>query len=395
MAAGESRPREAFMSVSRRGFVRTVGLGTTGILSSSFIIGRGREAAAFEAPEAQQVYDDGLIRISSNENARGPGRKAIEAIHEAISPRMGRGYPPDHANELVTTIAETYGVERSNVIVGTGSGPILQGASRAFCTDTRPLVTAAPSYGSPESAARRIGAEVKAIPVDRSMGLDLDAMADAAVGAGMVFFCNPNNPTGTAHPAGAVEDFVRQVKRASPETAILIDEAYIHYTFDPAIRTAAPLAMELPGVFITRSFSKAHGMAGLRIGYAVGQEETLREITGTWHLGSMNTLSAAAAMASITDPAHLEDERRENARIRDLTLEVFRDLGYEAQDTHGNFVFVNLGFPASEFRDACLERGVRVGRDFPPMERTHCRISLGTMEEMEESVRVFREVLTA
>ncbi len=151
--------------------------------------------------------------------------------------------------------------------------------------------------------------------------------------------------------------------------------------------------MELPGVFITRSLSKAHGMAGLRVGYAVGQEETVRALTDNWNLGSMNTLSAAAAIASIEDTDHIEEEVRENARIRTFVLEAFREMGYEAPDTHTNFVFVNPGMPAPRFRDACLERGVRVGRDFPPMEQTHSRISLGTAEEMEKSVAVFREVL--
>jgi histidinol-phosphate aminotransferase len=381
------------MSVSRRGFVRALGMGATGVLSTPFIVGRGSEAAAFE-PEAQQVpYDDGLIRISSNENARGPGRSAIDAIRTAMSSRMGRGYPPDHTADLVEAIAEVRDVQTENVIVGTGSGTILAGATRAFCTADRPLVTAAPTYGTPESTANRIGAGVRSIPVDGSLSLDLDAMASAARGAGMVFLCNPNNPTGTAHSASAVEAFLRRVKRESPRTAVLVDEAYLDYTYDPAVRTAIPLALELPGVFVTRSMSKAHGMAGLRVGYALGQRETLAKISAAWELGSMNTLSAAAAAASLRDRAHIDEERRENALVRDFTLQAFRDMGYEAANCHTNFVFLDLGRPAASFRDACLELGVRIGRDFPPMERTHSRISLGTMQEMHASVRVFQQVL--
>jgi histidinol-phosphate aminotransferase len=159
------------------------------------------------------------------------------------------------------------------------------------------------------------------------------------------------------------------------------------------VRSVIPLALELPGVFVTRSMSKAHGMAGLRVGYALGQPETVQKISAAWELGSMNTLSAAAAAASLRDAAHIEDERRENARVREFTLQAFRDMGYQAPDTHANFVFLDLGRTAAAFRDACLEGGVRVGRDFPPLERTHSRISLGTMEEMEASVRVFRQVL--
>ena len=382
------------MSLTRRGFARTVGLGTAGVLSSSFIIGRGREAAAFEPELADDPDDDGIIRISSNENARGPGPKAMAALHQTITTRTGRGYPPDHTNELVATIAEKYRVEEASVVVGTGSGGLLEGAVRAFCSATKPLVTAAPTYGTPDRMARQIGAPVKVVPVDGSLALDLDAMADAASGAGMVFFCNPNNPTGTAHSASAVEGFVRRVMRDSPSTKILIDEAYIDYTFDPDVKTASLLTQEFPSVFITRSFSKAHGMAGLRVGYGIGHEETLDAITTAWNLGSMNTLSAAAAIASFKDTGHIDDERRENARIRDFTLSAFRDLGFSAADSHTNHIFVDLKRPASEFRDACLEQSVRVGRDFPPMEHTHCRISLGTMEEMETAVGVFRGVLS-
>ena len=219
------------MSLSRRSFVRTIGLGGAG-LSTALVIGRGREAMAFEGGTVQplQPPDDGVIHIDSNENARGPGQSSIEALHRAISPRVGRGYPPDYVGDLSKTIAAHYNVATDRVIIGTGSGPILEAGVRAFCSASKPLVTASPSYASPEGAARRIGAQVKAIPVDRDLKLDLNAMAEAATGAGLVFFCNPNNPTATAHNFAAVEKFVRRVKQESPDTAILIDEAYIDYT---------------------------------------------------------------------------------------------------------------------------------------------------------------------
>jgi histidinol-phosphate/aromatic aminotransferase/cobyric acid decarboxylase-like protein len=279
------------------------------------------------------------------------------------------------------------------VIIGTGSGPILEAGVRAFCSASKPLVTASPSYGAPEGAARRIGASIKAIPVDRELRLDLNAMAEAAAGAGLVFCCNPNNPTATAHPFAAVDRFVRRVKQVSPDTAILIDEAYVDYTYDAAVKTAIPLTQELPGVFVARTYSKAHGMAGLRLGYAVGQPATVRAVSQAWSLGSMNTLTAAAGITSLRDTAHMEEERRENARVRDFTLQAFKRMGYEASDCHTNCIFVNLSRPASEFRDACRKLGVAVGRDFPPMEKTHSRITLGTMDEMRKAVEVFQKVL--
>jgi histidinol-phosphate aminotransferase len=382
------------MSPSRRHFFRTLGLGSAG-LSTSFVVGRTREAFAFSDEGLAPPADNGIIRLSNNENNRGPGAKAREALHAAITTRMGRGYPPDYTNDLVDTIARIYSVDRTAVIVGTGSGPILEGAVRAFCSADKALVTAAPTYATPDNTARRIGAPVKAIPVDRALSLDLDAMAAAATGAGLIYLCNPNNPTGAAYNAATVETFVRRVKAQSPQTAILIDEAYIDYAHDSAIKSAVPLAKELPGVFITRSFSKAHGMAGLRLGYAIGQPDTVQPISRAWQLGSLNTLTAAAAITSLNDVQHIQEEVAENARVREFTLQAFKDMGYAAPDSHANCIFVDVKRSASAFRDACMALKVQVGRDFPPFEKTHTRITLGTMDEMRQAVDVFRRVLTA
>ena len=381
------------MSQSRRNFVRTIGLGSAG-LSTSLLIGGTREAAAFSGvAEGAAADDTGIIRLSSNENNRGPGKAALDAMQRALNPRLGRGYPPDYTNELVDTIAERYAVPRTSVIVGTGSGPILEAAVYAFCSATKPIVTAAPTYMTSENIARRIGVPVRSIRVDKELGLDLDGMAEAAKGAGLVYLCNPNNPTGLAYSGATIEKFVRRVKEASPTTVILVDEAYIDYAHDPAIKTVAPVAMELPGVFITRSFSKAHGMAGMRLGYGIGQADTVQAMTKVWQLGSMNTLTAAAGIASLKDTAHIAAEVAENARVREFSIKAFKDMGYAVLDSHTNCIFVEVKRTAAEFRDACAAQKVQVGRDFPPYEKTHARISMGTMDEMNKAVEIFRRVL--
>lgn len=382
------------MPVSRRRFFRTVGTGSA-VLSAEFLIGRGREAEGAEAAVLQAPDDGGFLRIDSNENPRGPGKSAIDAIRASMTARMGRGYAPDNVMELYATIASTWGVDRTNVICATGSGPILEAATRAYCTMDKPLVTAAPTFNTCEQAARRMGAPVKVVPVDKSLGLDVDAMAAAAQGAGLVFFCNPNNPTGTAHGAATVEKFVRDLARTSPGTKVLVDEAYIDYAHDPAVKTAAPLAKELPSVIVARTYSKAHGMAGLRLGYGLGQAETLRAVSAAWGLGSINTLTAAAGIASLRDTKHMEEERAENARVREFTLQAFRDMGFEGTNANTNCVFIDIRRPAKEFREACAAMKVRVGRDFPPFEKSHTRITIGTMDEMRQAVAVFRKVLTA
>ncbi|MEZ5492785.1 MAG: histidinol-phosphate transaminase [Gammaproteobacteria bacterium] len=382
------------MKTTRRGFVKTVGLGTAaaGLLSGTAILSRTAEAQTRQAHHSG-IYDGGIMQLNQNESARGPGPKTIEAVHNHTSKRMGRGYSPDHVNELQEGIAAYYNVDTSNVQLATGSTPLLQGAVRAFCSSSKKFVTPMPTYSTSEATARQIGVPITHLDLDSSMAIDLNTLAEAGRGAGLVYFCNPNNPTGTVHGPDAVEQFVRRVMRESPDTLIHIDEAYINYTRPGAMKTALPLAMEFENVFITRSFSKAHGLAGMRIGYALGQESTLTAIRQAWGMGDVNMLAAVAALTALEDKAHIEWEAEENARVRDFTIAAFRDMGYQVPDSHTNHIFVNLGMPARQFREACLQEKVLVGRDFPPLQNTHCRISLGSMEEMQKAVEVFRKVL--
>ena len=195
------------------------------------------------------------------------------------------------------------------------------------------------------------------------------------------------------HPAGAVAEFVARVRKESPETAILIDEAYHDYVTDPAYATALPLALEHPNVFIARTLSKAYGMAGMRVGYAVGQPRTI-EAFNRWAITfNQNSLAVAAAVASLDDPAHIEAERARNAEARAFTTRFFTDLGYKVMDSQTNFVFAEIGRSAREFKEACAKRGIMVGREFPPLEKTHARVSIGTIDEMQRAGVVIAEVL--
>ena len=216
-------------------------------------------------------------------------------------------------------------------------------------------------------------------------------MAAAARGAGMVYLCNPNNPTATIHPASAIESFIKDVHQSSPDTLILIDEAYHDYVTDPAHATMVPLAMSRENLVVARTFSKAYGMAGLRLGFGCGHPETMGKLRR--YLVMCNVLAIAAAVPSIRDQGHIDRECERNAEVRRFTLDFFDKAGYSASESQTNFLFVNLGRPAKEFREACAKDKVFVGRDFPPMEKTHCRISLGTMDEMRRATEVFAKVL--
>jgi histidinol-phosphate aminotransferase len=214
-------------------------------------------------------------------------------------------------------------------------------------------------------------------------------------GAGLVFFCNPNNPTATVHGAKAVEDFVAAVRKESPDTVILIDEAYHDYVTDPSYKTAIPLALSTPNVFVARTFSKAYGMAGLRIGYGIGHPATIKELYRYKMPYNVSVPGIAAAIASLNNQAHIDQEHARNTLVRSFTIRAFEQMGYKGTDSQANFIFVDLKRPTKEFRDAVAKEGVLVGRDFPPYEKTHCRISIGTQEEMQRAVEVFRQALGA
>jgi histidinol-phosphate aminotransferase len=195
------------------------------------------------------------------------------------------------------------------------------------------------------------------------------------------------------HDGKTIADFVERVRRISPETVILIDEAYHEYVTDPAYETAMPIALSTPNVFVARTFSKAYGMAGMRIGYAVGSADTIKPLERLRMPFSISVFGVVAAIAALGDVKHLDAERARNTEVRAFTQKALEDLGCRCTASHTNFLFANVGRAASQFRSACAAQGILVGRDFPPFEGSHARISLGTMEEMQKATAVFRDVL--
>src|SRR5262249_47917408 len=179
----------------------------------------------------------------------------------------------------------------------------------------------------------------------------------------------------------------------SPETMILIDEAYHDYVTDPSYQTAVPLAMSIPNVIVARTFSKAYGMAGMRIGYAVGMTDSVKKLAMLKMPYNVSVFGIGAATAPQNDPQHTADERARNTEVRPFPVSALKQMGAKPADSQGNFLFADIGMPAKDFRDACAKQGVMVGRDFPPFEKSHCRISIGTMDEMKKATDVFREVL--
>src|SRR5712671_355758 len=392
------------MSVSRRDFLQGLGVGRTSH-ASAFIAARGHEAWLAEAQQGQPGratrpnLPPGVeaIRISSNENPLGPGKAAIDAILGKF-PEANR-YPFNSTPldaDLEILLAKLNGGKRENVVLGVGSQELLRNAVRVFMSPTKHLVEASPTYGNCNQQAKLLSWPVKTAPVDAtSLRTDLSALMPLVKGAGLVYLCNPNNPTATINSAQEIKDFIAEVKKTSPTTGILIDEAYCDYVSDPSFATAFPVALSTPGVVVARTMSKAYGMAGVRIGYAIADAATMKKMQA-WRMPyNVNTFGVAAAVASLKDPAHIKEESARNKAVRDLTIKSLADLGYTSTDSQTNFIFTDIGktMTAAAFRDACAAKGVMVGRDFPPLEKTWARISLGTMEEMQKATEVFRSVL--
>lgn len=364
--------------------------------SSDWIAARGREATRAGDGEAQTATSAPLVRISSNENPLGPGAHVIAAI-AARYPEASR-YPPnatEREGTLVAALAKKYDTTAARVVLGAGSGELLANAVRAFTSPTRPLVTAWPSFEAPRDTAKKIGTPVREVGFDSGLKIDLAKMVEASRGAGLVFFCNPNNPTATVHGKTAVLDMVTAIRRSSPDTVILIDEAYHDYVTDPSYETAVPLALATANVFVARTFSKAHGMAGLRAGYAIGDAAAIARLGAFKLPNGLGTLTLAAAMASLANPAHIAAERRRNTDVRAYTVKALSGMGLSGTDSQANFLFVDIKRPAAGFRAACRAAGALVGRDFPPFEQQYCRISIGTLTEMERAVAVFKTALAS
>jgi histidinol-phosphate aminotransferase len=335
------------------------------------------------------------IRISSNENPLGPGKAAIDAILGRF-PEANR-YPFNSSPldaDLEILLAKLNSGKRENIVLGVGSQELLRNAVRVFMSPTKHLVEASPTYGNCSGQARQLGWTIKTAPVDAKLKTDLAALLPLVKGAGLVYLCNPNNPTGTVVSGKAISDFVAEVRKTSPTTAVLIDEAYSDYS-DASFSSAIPLALATPNVMVAKTFSKAYGMAGVRVGFGIGQAETIKRMAAYRMPYNVNTFGVAAAVASLKDPAHIKEEAARNAAVRAFTIKAFADLGYTSTESQGNFIFTDIGktMTAAAFRDACAAKGVMVGRDFPPMEKQWARTSLGTMEEMQKATEVFRNVL--
>ena len=329
----------------------------------------------------------GLVQLSWNENPFGPAPSAQRAMIAAVG-RSCR-YPDSEEEELLKLIAAREGCPTSQIVLGNGSGEILDAAGFHFGYEKGEIIAANPSYMQLVVAAEKAGGAAVRIPLNARLEHDLPAMA-AAVGprTSLVYIVNPNNPTGTVCDATELREFVRTVSARVP---VFIDEAYLECTDDFAGRTCAGLVTSGHNVVVARTFSKIFGMAGCRLGYAVLPEKLAASLRARM-TGSLSLTTIMAGIASLGDTAYVTATRAKLKAGREALMAQARSLGRECTAAQGNFAFIKTGMPVKDFVTKMRAEGVVVGRPFPPLLEW-ARITVGLPEEMEVCHLALRKVL--
>ena len=369
------------MSVSRRRFAQLLGAGAAAVVvrpSLSF----GKPTQAITTP----LSEGGIVRLSANENPYGPSSKALQAMTDSFG--LACRYPDEHNNLLIDKLAKLNGVSHDQILLGDGSGEILKLCAETFTgPQDGKLVAADPTFEAILNGASANGAEVVKVPLTSSFAHDLPKMLTAAKG-GVIYICNPNNPTASITPKDELHEFI---VKTTPDTMILVDEAYFHYADSPDYESVIPLVEERPNLIVSRTFSKIYGMAGLRCGYCVAQKETVERMRRNQMWDSVNCMALAAATASLDDPDHVPNGQRLNREAKTFVISELDKMGYKQIPSQANFIMFDCKRPVVPIIKAMKERNVHVGRLFPALPN-HMRLTIGKKSEMESFLAAFREV---
>jgi histidinol-phosphate aminotransferase len=366
---------------SRRTFTGALGAGLGATLMGPRFLG----SAALARPRAST---GGSILLDSNENPYGPSPEALAAMTRSQA-RAAR-YPDALEREVSEALARDHKVAPEQIVLGCGSGEILRMADMAFLSPGRTVVAAEPTFEAVLNYARVTKAEAVKVPLDAEFRHDLPKMAAACdARTGLVYVCNPNNPTGTVVSGDALGAFLPRV----PKTAVvLVDEAYHHFVEDPGYRSASEWLGTTPNLVVVRTFSKVYGLAGMRLGYAVSSLDNARALREHQIWSNANGAVLEAALISLQDPAHVADQRRRNRDTRAwLCAELAKD-GRRTIPSETNFLMIDVGRDVVPIIDALKSRSVLVGRKFPSLSNW-LRVSIGTPSEMETFLAALRAVL--
>ncbi len=361
------------MTVSRRSFLRNVGIGAAAA-GAVTALPLGESLLFAEPPRAARR--GGPILLNSNENAYGAFPSVRAAMQRALE-ECNR-YPEDE--RFVERVAALHKVKPEQVAAGCGSGEILKIAASAFTGPGKKLVQALPTFEALGAYARSVGAEVVRVPLDKNYAHDLDAML-AACGpdTGLVYLCNPNNPTASLTPRSDLETFL---KKLPASVVALMDEAYHHFVDSPEYASFLDRPVESEQMLVARTFSKVYGLAGARLGYSVAPLKVTEAMRPHRLFDSGNQMVLHGAMAALDDSAAMHAAVQRNARDREEFLRQTRGRKITVVPSQANFLMVRTGRPVREVIAHFRQQNIAVGRPFPPME-TYLRVSLGRPEEMQ------------
>jgi len=323
------------------------------------------------------------VRINANENPLGPAPEAAAAIHAIV--QSGGRYLYEETFGFQETMAELEGLKPGYVQPYAGSSAPLHQAVLAFTSPEKPFVTADPGYEAGERAAKFIGAKVISVPLTKTYAHDVKAMAAASPNAGLIYVCNPNNPTGTLTPRADIEWLVENKPAGS---VVMIDEAYIHIAGAPM---CSDLVAKDKDVIILRTFSKIYGMAGLRAGAALARPDLLRKIT-PYSSGALPVTGMAGATASLKSKTLVPERRKIIAGVREDVFGFLDKHNFKYVPSVSNKFMVDVGRPGGEIAEAMRKEKIYIGRVWPSWP-THVRVSIGTQDEMNKFKAAFLKVM--
>ena len=369
-----------FNSVSRRSFLRTAGAA----LAAAPILTEAHFArAATLADGAVPEYDPKGVYIDSNENPLGPCEAARKAVIDIV-PNGGRYAFPLYAN-LTNTFAEQMGVSANHVALFDGSSAPLAFAVLAFTSPTRSLVTADPTYEAAGESAKVNKAPIHAVPLAKDHSHDIKAMLAADPHPGVIYICNPNNPTGTTTSKEQIDYAVEH----KPEGSILlIDEAYIHLSDAQSAIDHVKVGKD---VVILRTFSKIYGMAGLRCGFAIGRPDLLKKLNDFGQM-PMPITGMIAAQASLMDTDLVPKRKKIIADVRNDTFAWLKQNNYSFIPSESNCFMIDVKRPGAQIRKAMAKDNVFIGRSWSAWP-TYVRITVGLPAEMDAFKTSFKKAM--
>ena len=334
-----------------------------------------------------------VIKLASNENPLGPSAKALAAIRDGMA-ELAR-YPDGNGFILKQALCDKLGVDLNQVTLGNGSNDILELVARTFVQPGQEVIFSQHAFAVYPIATQAVGGKAVIVPA-KNWGNDLDAMLKAINdNTRAIFLANPNNPTGTWIDRDLLIQFLKQVPA---HVLVVLDEAYFEYAIHPAMQAdgypdGMQLLAQFPNLIVSRTFSKAYGLAGLRVGYAVSQPVIADLLNRVRQPFNVNSLALIAATAALHDQAHLENSASLNATGMQQLTDSFKQLGLKFIPSVGNFISVDMGRLAQPLYLELLKRGVIVRPVANYEMPNHLRVTIGTETENAKFLSALREVL--